>query len=147
MKSQQRTLDCRHCPRLATKRRSDEFYGLPRVQRGTTLRLYSRSANGRPVPPGVSMAKSATKKKATKKDPREAVDAADRKGPSVSAWLIFPSRCIPLKTKKAEFRLLDRRDLAPVALRRVNEKTGKEVPWNGHRQGMNTRRRICRTQR
>ena len=32
--------------------------------------------------------------------------------------------------KKLSFRLLDRRDLAPVRYRRVNEKTGKEVPWN-----------------
>ncbi|MGZ8451802.1 MAG: Ku protein, partial [Candidatus Binatia bacterium] len=32
--------------------------------------------------------------------------------------------------QKLSFRLLDRRDLAPVRYRRVNEKSGKEVPWD-----------------
>jgi DNA end-binding protein Ku len=43
---------------------------------------------------------------------------------------------IPVKLYSAEvpermnFHLLDRRDFAPVRYRRVNEKTGREVPWD-----------------
>ncbi len=81
------------------------------------------------------MAKSATKKKPPRKTRRKT-----RERPSTrSIWkgaISFGLVNIPVAMFSAEneeklsFRLLDRRDLAPVRYRRVNEKTGKEVPWN-----------------
>lgn len=51
---------------------------------------------------------------------------------SISFGLVnIPVALHSAETKqKMSFRLLDRRDLAPVHYRRVNEKSGKEVPWD-----------------
>ena len=51
---------------------------------------------------------------------------------SISFGLVnIPVALYSAETKeKLSFRLLDRRDLNPVRYRRVNEKSGKEVPWD-----------------
>ncbi len=76
------------------------------------------------------MAKASRKRKPVK---------SDEKPSSRSIWkgiigfglVNIPVALYSAETKqKLSFRLLDRRDLAPVRYRRVNEKSGKEVPWD-----------------
>ncbi len=77
------------------------------------------------------MAKSTSKKKSRAKKPDSKQARSMWKG-SISFGLVsIPVALYSAEAKeKLSFHLLDRRDLNPVRYRRVNEKSGKEVPWD-----------------
>ncbi len=66
-------------------------------------------------------------------------DKNERKKPGRPIWkgtISFGLVTIPVSLYSAEagssldLDLLDKRDLSPIRYRRINEKTGREVPWN-----------------
>ena len=77
------------------------------------------------------MAKASTKKKSRARKTASKQPRSIWKG-SISFGLVsIPVALYSTEAKeKLSFRLLDRRDLNPVRYRRVNEKSGKEVPWD-----------------
>lgn len=77
------------------------------------------------------MAKFASKKKSRRKTRERPSTRPIWKGTISFGLVNIPVAMYSAENEeKLSFRLLDRRDLAPVRYRRVNEKTGKEVPWN-----------------
>lgn len=76
------------------------------------------------------MAKARRKRKPVKSDEKTS-SRSIWKGSIGFGLVNIPVALYSAETKqKMSFRLLDRRDLAPVRYRRVNEKSGKEVPWD-----------------